>query len=469
MMFGTNLDRSKHSASRLIAILAYLAAVVGAGEALAAPDVATTVDHFGAIGDNQHDDTTAFNAALSASRHIVCTHNKTYLLNGIVHASSPNSVIDLSGCKIRIVEKPSTNQFLDIEASSVTVRGLYLIGVGDGIQIGAIKPVSNIQILNFTCDSSAIPSGLSQCIYWGEVTKLTVDHPTFISSGYGMLQIPSKPSRGLTVTHATATDMYGDAIEQNGQANGVANDVLIDDFTFNGSHDFPKPATEERFAGFTSVNGLTIINSHVKNANGDACLHFEGTSAHIILSDTVLTDCQVSGGNDGYIYFLTSTADFRSVRNTFIKTSKLGGGIYAFSTQSGNYANPITSTNDSFIDESGSHGLGGFNLAFHTGMVTIDNPTAKNVGTFVSLISTTGISWSGGNVTNATNGILAENGARPSGGGGTDISVKGAHINCIIWCVRSSTNTNGTGAPTHWILLGNVYTGTGRVLLDNRK
>jgi hypothetical protein len=77
------------------------------------------------------------------------------------------------------------------------------------------------------------------------------------------------------------------------------------------------------------------------------------------------------------------------------------------------------------------------------------------------------VSWSGGRITNATNGILAENGTQASGSGGTNISVRGAHIDCLKWCMRSGPNTNGTGPPKNWSLTGNVYTGGGRVLLDD--
>jgi hypothetical protein len=254
----------------------------------------------------------------------------------------------------------------------------------------------------------------------------------------------------------------------NGTDSGPMYDVRLDRITHNGCNGFPAPATECRFVGTTSVQGLIISNSYARNITGDACLHFEGSSAHIQMFNTELVDCQVSGGNDGYIYFTTSTADFQSTHNTFRKTAKLPGVIYAFSTSSGSYSNPISSTDDSFIDENATHNLGGFNLAFHNGTVAITNPTAKDIRTFISILSTNGVSWTGGNIVNATNGIVAENVGQASGSGGANISVKGAHINCITWCARSSANTNGTGAPMNWSLTGNVYTGSGRVLLDDR-
>ena len=442
-----------------ICLAVICAAMVTAGIGQAAPSPAVPVERFGAVGDDQHDNTAAFNAALAGSHHISCTRNKTYLLRGVVRAARPDTTMDFSGCKIHIQENPSTIQFLDIEADNVTVTGLYLVGVGNGIQIGASKPVSNIQILNFTCDSSAIPSGLSQCIFWGEVTNLIVDHPNFISTGYGMLQMPSKPSHGLKVTHGTATDMYGDAIEQNGQANGVATDILIDDFTFNGSHDFPKPATEARFAGFTSVDGLTITNSRVKRANGDACLHFEGTSKHITLSNNSWTDCQVSGGNSGYIYVLTSTADIKENADTFVFTGAVLGTAYAYDTSSNSYGNAITAQNLKFIDSSGQHRFGGFNLLFHFGPVVIQNAQATGLSDFVRMVSTVDVTVMNSQVADTINGIYSESPTKDSGGGGENITLVGNRMRCLQWCIFTGTNKNGTGAPKNWKITGNSFQG----------
>ena len=456
---------SKLSAVRLFAATACLATAclagtfAGGGRVFAAPDAAVNVEHFGAIGDNQHDNTAAFNAALSGSRHIVCTRNKTYLLKGIVRAALPNTTMDFSGCKIHIAENPTTIQFMDIEADNVTVNGLYLIGVGNGIQIGASKPVSNIQILNFTCDSSATPSGLSQCIFWGEVTNLIVDHPNFIGTGYGMLQMPSKPSHGLKVTHGTATDMYGDAIEQNGQANGVATDILIDDFTFNGSHGFPSPATEERFAGFTSVDGLTITNSHVKQANGDACLHFEGSSKHIALSNNSWADCQVSGGNSGYIYVLTGSADIKENGDTFTFTGAVPGAVFAYDTSSNSYGNAITAQNLKIVDSSGQHRFGGFNLLFHFGPVVIQNVQASGLSDFVRMVSTVDVTVANSQVADTMNGIYSEAPTKDSGCGGENITLTANRMRCLQWCIFTGTNRNGTGAPKNWKFSGNSFQG----------
>ena len=431
------------------------------------PKIGLNVDQCGAYGDNDiHDDTAAFNAALAASRHIVCSPNKTYAIREIILVANPNTTLDLAGCILKLAEKPSTKHFLSITVDNTTVNDLHLMGLGNGISItgGATNTVIN----RYNCDSALTP-GLSECIYLGAANKVLVDQFRMTGTGYGVLQETGRTVHDVKISRAVAGDMRGDFFEQNGTETGPMSNVTLDQITFNGCHGFPTPQTECRFVGTTSVQGLTISNSRAHNVAGDACLHFEGPSTHIQMSNTVLIDCQVSGGNDGYIYFSSGSADFRSIHNTFVKTAKLPGSSFAFSTESGSYSNPITSIDDTFIDENATHSFGGFNLGFHNGPVTIINPTARDIGTFISLVSTTGVSWSGGRIINATNGILAENITEPSGGGGVNISVKDAHIDCLTWCIRSGPNTNGTGPPTNWSLTGNVYTGSGRVLLDNRQ
>lgn len=432
------------------------------------PRATLNVDQCGAYGDNDiHDDTAAFNAALAASKHIVCSANKTYGIRGIIIVANPNTTLDLAGCILKLAEKPNTNHFLSITVDNTTVRDLHLTGLGNGISItgGATNTVIN----RYNCDSKLMSPGLSECIYLGTANKVLVDEFRMTGTGYGVLQESGRTVNDVKISRAVASDMLGDFFEQNGTDTGPMSNVTLDRITFNGCHEFPKPTTECRFVGTTSVRGLTISNSQARNVSGDACLHFEGPSMHIRMLNTVLIDCGATGGNDGYIYFLSGSADFQSTHNTFVKTAKLPGASFAFSTESGSYSNPIISTDDTFIDESGTHSFGGFNLGFHNGPVTIVNPTARDIGTFISLVSTTGVSWSGGRIINATNGILAGNIREPNGGGGVNISVKDAHIDCLTWCIRSGPNTNGTLPPTNWSLTGNVYTGTGRVLIDGLK
>jgi hypothetical protein len=299
---------------------------------------------------------------------------------------------------------------------------------------------------------------LGQCIYWGAVNELIVDHPVFIATGYGMLQIPHQASNGMRIMHAVASDMYNDAIEQNGQ-DGVATDIVIDDFTFNGSHGFPKPATEERFAGFTSVNGLTITNSHVKNANGDACLHLEGSSKHIVLANNSWTDCEVSGGNSGYIYISTSTADINETNDKFTFTGVGPHDAFAYDTSSNSYHNPMTLRDLTLIDSSSQHRFSGFDLMFHSGPVVIQRARAAGLKDFVHMISTADLTVSNSQVTDTVNGIYNEAPTKDSGGGGENITLTDNRMQCLQWCILTGPNKNGTGAPKAWEIRGNSFQG----------
>src|SRR6266550_50501 len=53
------------------------------------PTAGLNVDQCGAYGDNgTHDDTLAINRALAASKHVVCTPGKTYVVKGMLVASA---------------------------------------------------------------------------------------------------------------------------------------------------------------------------------------------------------------------------------------------------------------------------------------------------------------------------------------------------------------------------------------------
>jgi hypothetical protein len=111
------------------------------------------VDQCGAYGDNNaHDDTAAFNAALAASTHVVCSPNKTYGLRGIIKVANPNTTLDLAGCILKLAEAPNTNHFLSITVNNTTVNDLHLTGLGDGIIITG--SACNASINRYNCDSA---------------------------------------------------------------------------------------------------------------------------------------------------------------------------------------------------------------------------------------------------------------------------------------------------------------------------
>jgi hypothetical protein len=150
------------------------------------PRATLNVDQCGAYGDNNiHDDTAAFNAALAASKHVVCSANKTYGVRGIITVASSNTTLDLAGC-LKLAETPNTNHFLSITVNNTTVNDLHLTGLGDGIAISG--GATNTSINRYNCDSALILPGLSECIFLGAADGVFVDQFRMTGTGYGVLQ-----------------------------------------------------------------------------------------------------------------------------------------------------------------------------------------------------------------------------------------------------------------------------------------
>lgn len=432
------------------------------------------VDQCGATGTGTTDDTAAINRAFAASTHAVCSSGKTYEVMGLLLPIA-NATVDFASCTIAVNETGSAaNAFMNIAVSGVTVENLHAIrtsggggsGGGAGIQVGTTATANNTQIINFFCDSSALATELAECIRIGSGTNLLIDRFQAKSTGYGIIQLSNGFFSTVKVTNAIATDMYSDFFEQNAGAGGRMNDVLLDNITFNGSHDWPTGETEERFAGFTSVFDLTISNSHVKNAAGDACVHLEGTSTHIKIIGSTFWDCQVSGGNDGFIYVLTSTANINLTGNWFIVDNAYTcSGCYALGDGTGAYSNSITAAGNTIVDLNGAHQIGGFDLSGYTGNADIVGNTMQGGATFVVLFSSgttsTNINISSNNVASSTNGVYSANAFTSGGSGGTNIDVRDNTFSVSGYSVVSGTNTNSTLPPVNWTVTGNKSLGAG--------
>lgn len=419
---------------------------------------ALNVNQCGAYGDNNtHDDSAAFSYAFAASTHVVCTAGDIYGLRAQVTGVQVNTTFDCSGAKILLAESPSSTQFLDIEVKGFTAQNVVLTGVGNGFQLGNTADASNAKFLNVTVDS--VSSGIDHVFYLGTATGVWIDKCKLTATGYGVLQISNKATNDVLITNCQASDMYADAIEQNGGGVGSKN-WTISNFIFDGSHSFPSAQLEERFAGFTSVDGLVISNSQVKNANGDSCVHLEGTVTRITLTGNIFHDCLTAGGNDGYIYILTSTANITASGNTFYQTSATTAAQFAYSTASGNYGGDMTVTGDRFFDTSGGHHFGAFNLTFHTGITKITGGSGDGLAYYVQAFSTNNLTVSGVQTLDTTQDIYYTTGSQASGSGGTDVQISGNSFYCIHYCILSQKNSNGTGPPTNWKVTNNSFDGT---------
>jgi hypothetical protein len=385
-----------------------------------------------------------------------------------------NTAFDCSGAKIALSFSPSSTQFMDIEVSNVTISNIYLIpgsaGNGSGFQVGATATSNNISFSNVIADSSPTPQGLSQIFYLGAGSGIWIDKCNFISTGYGVLQISNKATNNVHITNCLAQDMFAYAVNQNGGSAASIN-WFIDNFTYLGGHNFPTPETEQGFVAFTNIDGATISNSYAAKAAGDACVHIEGnTTTDIVLTGNQFYDCNGGSGNDGYVYLLCKACSITSSGNAFVSREQSATATFGFSTESGSCSScTISSIGDTFTDKGSAHTIGGYDLAScNSCTINISGATGENVSYLVFGVTTNQLSVTG-STSNGLNGIYYGTGATSGGGGGVGVTIVGNHINCTVWCIFSTTNTNGTSPPTNWNVSDNYIGGssTGGVQLQS--
>src|SRR6185437_15243959 len=425
---------------------------------------ALNVNQCGAYGDNTHDDGAAFGYAFAASHNINCSNGDTYLIETQITGILANTVWDCSGATIDLETSGANTPFIDIEVNNFTAQNVRVIPQGaltggGGFTFGASQTISNLKFINITMDASSHAGNIVNDFYMGAASNVEIRGCTLISTGYGLLQIGSKTSNDIKVSGCIASDMFADFVNQNGTPS-VSSRWIVSGNTFTGSHGYPTPATERRFAGFTSIVGLTVANNIIKNAAVDSCIHVEGNSDNIVLTGNIFTDCEVSGGNDGYVFMLNSPGTWVSAGNIFNYTGA-GGGSFAYSTVSGLCTDcNLSSSGDTFYDTSGTASFGAFDVGNDSGgQITITGALELNGAYLVSAFSTNLLSVSNSNVL-GTNGIVYQNYLGNTGNGGTHVSIVGNNISCTVWCILSEPNTASSGAPTDWSVTSNHFRGT---------
>jgi len=358
------------------------------------------VDAAGAKGNGSTDDAAAIQGAFARSRNVTCTAGKTYYVGSVVRISTDGTTLNARGCKFAPHLKPSTSPMFDIEASSVTLNDLHVIAGGGGWAtfVGMSKPISHIMFKDETCDGSDNPP-MSGCDELGNVTDFKIDGWTDTATGYGLLQKSGTNSHGVSVTHFRASDMYADLFEEN-SVTGTSTDWVITNGTFEGSHGYPKPATEQRFAGFTTADGITISSVNVQHANGDAAVHLEGSAKNIKLVDDTFKDNLSTGGADANVMYYNSANNIAASNIRCLYTST-GNADFCFGGGANSFSNELEFRNVFCQDSTGRHLFGCFELDFHAGNTRIIGGGGDGLLQFIQTKSTSNLTVRGPVVTNS--------------------------------------------------------------------
>jgi len=406
-----------------------------------------SVKDFGAFGDGATNDREAIQAALdtgksvyipsgsykydtsisftSDNQRIYGNGNDSVLIQGAASAylnSNGKSNIELSTLK---VDGTVANGFFTINGSSsgVFVNNVYFLKGGQRVWL-------------YACDSVEV----SSC--------------TFNNTGYGIIQQHGNSSSNVVVSNCLAFDMVADFVEANGAEIALSYRWTITNNIYKGSYGFPTPATENRFAGITSVEGVIITGNQVTNSAGDAAIHLEDILGNTIISNNVFKDCVPSGGNSGYIYVLNSAEDTIISNNIFMHGLDTVSAC-AYSQNSDYYSANVQFIGNQVRGTGAVRNFSGVRLDYSTAPTVVASNIFENVVNVVDFSAANEVSVCGNIVKTCTNGVFLRQ--TSSSSGGSNWLVSGNMFSDVSNIdIFTSTNSNGTNPPSYWNICGNT-------------
>lgn len=419
------------------------------------------VTWFGVSRDGATDDTAAINRALASNANVLLFPNaNNYVYTGTLLISKAGASLTGFG-KNSCLQPGGGTGSVSITASNVSVKNLYMHGPGNGsgINIGITGTPKNTVIEDIYFDGGLGPGvGLYVC------SDVWVNRCYFDHVAYGVLQSMGYPMNTVKVTGCVATDMVGDFANFNGDGGGTAYDILVQGNSHLGSNAFATPQTEERFVTLTNTTNARILNNWVKNVAGDAAIHVEDVGGQNTIQGNTFIDCNIAGGNTGWIYLLNNNQVVTILDNWFIKSAGFTTACSAVSTASGVYSNPFIISGN-FVIGTGNT-FAGFDCSNHTGQGLISNNFGSGLSAFVNLNSASNKQIRGNVVQSTPIGIISNPGV--SGSGGTDIEVSDNRIDCTNKALLAAPQTGGAaGVPTRWMVKDNYFSNTGDMSVQN--
>lgn len=423
------------------------------------------VTWFGVTRDGVTDDTAAINRALASNKDVFLS-NGDYAFSGNLTTSAANTILKGESYGAILHPLAGTGQFL-VAHSNFTVSDLTYAGTGAGFVLGSGGLVKDTRIRNINFAGN--PAGqISPGVYLYTCQQVWVDKCYFYQLTYGILQKTNFACSSIKITNNTFEDMYADPINFNGaSSSGQANDILVEGNTHLGTHSYPTPKTEERFIALTSASNVKIINNYIQHCAGDAPIHLEASAGsndnYCLISGNTIFDCVTSGGNDGYIYVLTSSASLVVTNNYFLQSSALTGNC-ALSLQSGSYNTPLIFSNNYILDINATLSFSALNLNSYRGTAVISNNYAQGLNYFATILSFNGtaggLSFTGNKIYLCTTGISPFNGSLSVGSGGDNVTIDNNYFDTSSYSVQSGLNLSSTGAPNDWCIRNNKFVST---------
>jgi len=409
-----------------------------------------SIKDFGAVGDGITNDRAAIQAALNTGKNIYIPDG-IYLFNSsinytaggqTIYGSGNNSVLKSGAGSVYINTNGKNNVGMyDLKLDGDGTNGGYLINGGSSnVTVSRIYWYKGGQrVWLFTCSSVKV----LDC--------------TFESTGYGIIQQIGHASSFVLISGNTAIDMVGDFVEANCESGTPSSSWTITDNVYKGSNGYPTPATEKRFVGITSVNGVVIDGNVVEDVAGDAAIHLENTLGETVISNNVFDNCLGDGGNVGYIYLLNSGENTVVNGNIFLRTDAGLTSAYALQCNN-NYANKIQFTGNRVVGTSAGSNFSGLRIGDSYGQKLISDNVFEKLDIAIDAPrNTSNVIFNGNFIIDTANALAQQVTSAGSGYRNWLISNNVFTGTTGTYDILTRENTNGTSAPKNVFIANNKF------------
>lgn len=408
---------------------------------------------FGCSRDGVTDDTAPLNRALASCKSLTLTFG-TYAFSGTILIALAGASIQGLGVSSSLKGLAGTGK-TNVTASNVSLRNFTYTGSSSGefgFNLGPSGAVATIVVEDVT-----FTGGIQYCVWLHTCSQVWVNRCRFTHIAFGVLQEQGYSCNSIKVTNCIASDMLADFVEMNGDGGGTGYDLLVEGNSFLGANNWTAPQII-MFVGLTNFSDAKIVNNYVQNVAGDGAVHLEDIGGRITIQGNTFVDCNVSGGNNGWIYLLNTAKIVTIQGNWFIKTGALTTACAAISTGSGIYGNSLTISGNYFI------GVGtnftAIDLTYHQGYGLVDANYVAGCAVFLTCASGTTKRISNNYVLSTPMGILCQPGVSQSAG--TDFEVSNNTLTCSTYSILVQSNS-GTTRPQRWTVQGNKCGGKVRI------
>jgi hypothetical protein len=411
-----------------------------------------SVKDFGAVGDGVTNDRDAIQAALNTGKSVLIPHG-TYLYNTSVTFTADDQCIFGLG-NDSVLKSATASVYINSGGfDGLAIRDLKIdgsAGTDGGIRI--TDGSQHFDVLNVYFYQGNQRVWLWTCQY------VTVQNCTFEENLYGVIAQFGFASSYVLIDGNIAFNMTADFVEAN--QGGFDNPSVpkskfwtVSNNIFNGSFGFPTPATEKRFVGITSVEGVVITGNTVVNTAGDAAIHLEDTLGDTVISSNVFKDCVPADGNSGYIYLLNIDEDTVISNNIFLHGLDTVAAS-AVSVNSGTYALNLIFTGNLVKGTGAVRNFSGCDTGGLNGSAVVSSNIFENVVRAADATNANNVLFTANTVKGADNGISRNVSASSSGGSNWTVS-NNTFSSITSADVITSTNTSGTQPPSNWVVTGN--------------